>query len=206
VRNSVVSTSPCFTAGHHVLVGILPEKGAGSPGEASNPQQVGTGQVVIDRDKVLVGPGDGMKVGTARSTTHGEAPNPADGDPLSCLARLALDQLGLGRLGLLLNPAAWSLENRAAASIILVGIGLAGPIVLNSRPRKPRTSAQPEEPSSGLPRVLPAKSPRAKLPLAWATVSLPATAIQPCPRALRPARWRRWPGPWPEATTPRRPG
>ncbi len=102
--------------------------------------------VLIDRDKVLVGPGEAETVAMGRSQGHHGWPSPADGDFLSALlARLGLDDFDLARLGLWLNPAAWSIENRAAATLIFVGIGLAGHAALNSRRRAARDACSEQK-------------------------------------------------------------
>ena len=60
--------------------------------------------------------------------------HPAGGGLLAA----ALESWGLGDLGLVLDPAAWSLENRAAATVLLVGAGLGAHRLLDSRRRKLR--------------------------------------------------------------------
>ncbi len=139
------NTGACFTAGHQVLVGIVHRNEGVWPTGAAQDEQAGTGAVVIDRDKVLVGPGEAETVAMGRSQRHHGWPSPADGDFLSALlAGLGLDDFDLARLGLWLNPAAWSIENRAAGTLILVGIGLAGHAALNSRRRAARDACSEE--------------------------------------------------------------
>ncbi|MCL6503841.1 MAG: choice-of-anchor D domain-containing protein, partial [Pirellulales bacterium] len=130
-------TTVCFTAGHQVLVSMETcggEEGSAEACGAGEGENQQAGVVVIDRDEILAGPGASRKVGTARGTTHDGPLHPAGGGLLAA----ALESWGLADLGLVLDPAAWSLENRAAATVLLVGAGLAAHRLLDSRRRKLR--------------------------------------------------------------------